>query len=665
MVSIIVELNRPVIYRNRKMVNGWAIRQAIKRKLQPVARVVKQQAAAVKIKAKKGRKRARDIRKRGVTAARNAILPVLPGVSKLIVLKSPVPHLLSSNDPPQEEDVVVARTAIEEVEREEERMRSKLLIRSLGRDIGYWSTVTKHKIQQTSEFIHRHRGVISPLRTLPPEILQEIFLSAVHMKQHSQWSTVAEVPWILGQVCRSWRMNALALSALWSRLPTMDLAASDHPARTKLQLEYLGELLRRSGSAPLEVHLFSLGFKGFTHPVIDLLIRHCERWQFVTVKIDISMLYRFRDIKGRLPNLQSLSLYLSGYGTDVPAIDIFDCAPRLRQVDVGGPFLADLSLPFSQLSFYKDRMRMRNSITRVVTSANFLESLTILELCETSGTPPIPIVTLPYLRKLQVKFCCTRPDFLINLRIPIIEEIQMVSYHDRGSLLSTLTEILTNSSGSSPLKVLRFRTHAVQMGQLPDLLRLTPHLIHLNMPLPHESDIEALVTQPIVPCLESCEFFVDDVAFMSHDRGRAAALNNLASSRCEMHRPGPFPDPARLRSLELHFDRSRWIPKQKTTLEGWEPAPASLGASEYLRGLRLALHEEVPELELCPLRRRKKFDKRRVGKVKEILNLVEGFDWVEVGEIYVRVVLSLLACLKGLTARQPDFGDSPFAQKFE
>jgi len=619
----------------------WGVRQSVKRTMEPIGRVFGQQVSLVKIKAKKAKRKGKDVRKRGANVARNAILPILPGVSSLMVLESPVPHLLMCNDPPREEEVALARTVIRRVEKEEEKMKSKLFARSLGRDVGYWSTVTRHKIEQTTEFIQQHRGVVSSLRILPPEILQEIFLFFAGTRTEAQGTTVTDVPWVLGQVCQTWRKNALELSSLWAQIPTLDLSISDMSIRTKLQLEYLEELLHRSKSVPLDMYIFSLGFKGVSHPVVDLAIQHCERWEVVTIKIDISLLNRFREIKGRLPKLKNLSLYLSGYGNDLPTIDMFEGAPELRQVDVGGPFLADLSLPFSQLAHYKDKMRMRNSITRVVTSANSLEALTILELCETSSTPPIPAVTLPYLRKLQVKFCCTRPDFLNNLCIPSIEEIQMVSYHDRGGLLSSLINIVSNSPDPCPLKILRFRTHAVQEGQLPNLLRITPQLYGLNMPLPFESDLDALAEQPITQNLETCEFFISDVAYLSHDGRRASALNRFAWSRCETLGPDERAGGSgsgRLKNLELHFDRSRWIPKQKAILEGWEDnfyGGDMIPRSEYLRSLKHDLHEELPELEWCPHRRSVNYGKKRAGKVREVLNSIEHFNCLGAGEIFV------------------------------
>jgi len=629
---------------------GWNDRQTMKVKVRHLRCMLRRQVVSVRIKANKGGRRVREIKETGINAAKDAILPRLPGVSKL-ALESPVPYLLRSNDPPGEDDIARARDVVASVEREEERMKKKLFLRSRGRGFGYWTTVTKHKLQQTSDFIQQHRGVISPLRALPHEILQEIFFRVVEPKPQGHWMNVGEIPWKVGQVCRSWRKSALAVSALWSRLPTVDLHDSDHLSQMKLQVEYLKELLHRSRSAPLEIYFFCLGFKGVTHPVIDLLIDHSERWKIATVKIDVSMLPCLSKIRGRLPHLETLSLYLSGYGPVIDTVDIFDDAPQLRQVDIGGPFLADIALPFQQLAHYKDRMRMRNSITRVVTAANSLEALTILELCETSGTPHIPLATLPSLHTLQVKFCCTRPDFLNNLILPAIEEIQMVSYNDRGGLLTTLANIVSKSPSPCPLKTLRFRSHTVEVGQLPAFLQLTPNLTHLNMPLPFGSDIEALVSQSIVPLLETCEFFIQDLSYTSHDFERAEALNKLAASRCErvvetkfsVNRQGVAPTPRRLKDLQLHFDRSRWVPKQKILLEGWETrleGCASTPLPEYLRALRLALLEEIPLLANVPFIRLKKFTKKREKSVYDILNLVEAFDPIDAAEVYVSFVLS-------------------------
>lgn len=70
---------------------------------------------------------------------------------------------------------------------------------------------------------------------------------------------------------------------------------------------------------------------------------------------------------------------------------------------------------------------------------------------------------------------------------------------------------------------------------------------------------------------------------------------------------------------------------QKATLEGWTAS----GGSHYLRGLRLLLHEELPELDTCRTRRVRKFDRRWVDKVKGILDGVESLETFVPEDIFV------------------------------
>ncbi|KAJ6479284.1 hypothetical protein C8R47DRAFT_613319 [Mycena vitilis] len=79
--------------------------------------------------------------------------------------------------------------------------------------------------------MHLFKGVVSPIRRLPPEILGEIFLYSIPLLQkdhklreksvheHPDWSNDlerAKTPWHLGQICRYWRTVALSLRSLWS-----------------------------------------------------------------------------------------------------------------------------------------------------------------------------------------------------------------------------------------------------------------------------------------------------------------------------------------------------------------------------------------------------------------------------------------------------------------
>jgi hypothetical protein len=63
--------------------------------------------------------------------------------------------------------------------------------------------------------IQVHRNVFSPLRSLPPEILAEIFQNYV---QDSVDDDIQHSPFVISWVCRRWRDVALATSSIWTHL---------------------------------------------------------------------------------------------------------------------------------------------------------------------------------------------------------------------------------------------------------------------------------------------------------------------------------------------------------------------------------------------------------------------------------------------------------------
>jgi hypothetical protein len=67
------------------------------------------------------------------------------------------------------------------------------------------------------EFICVHRSLLVRIRNLPPELLQEIFL--VYSETSTGYHRWIRPPFVLGQICRSWRQTAISLPALWDKLP--------------------------------------------------------------------------------------------------------------------------------------------------------------------------------------------------------------------------------------------------------------------------------------------------------------------------------------------------------------------------------------------------------------------------------------------------------------
>ncbi|KAF8965951.1 hypothetical protein BDZ97DRAFT_741370 [Flammula alnicola] len=195
----------------------------------------------------------------------------------------PTPYLLCSNIPPSESEATLIYAVIAEAKAEEQRL-SNLLPDRPDSGSASWKMAAKHKIAQAAKFIHAHEAIISPIRRMPPEILQEIFSFILehstleHSIRNPYRRVTRDLPWTLSQVCQSWRATALSLPFLWNHLPTLE-ATRLTKAKTKLQLDVLNELLRRSANTLLSVHIFApcIDLRS-PHPAVGLLVQHSERW---------------------------------------------------------------------------------------------------------------------------------------------------------------------------------------------------------------------------------------------------------------------------------------------------------------------------------------------------------------------------------------------------
>jgi len=598
-----------------------------------VRRSISERKHRLQKKILKLKRKARASKRKAARTAKDIIIPSLPLVSKLELPETPVPHLLRSNIPPTEREEALVRAAIVDAEVESARLGQKLLDRlaagttSRGRE-----TVIRHKIGRAMRFIQEHHSVLSPLRRLPVEILQAIFMEVdPTMRVHARWRQTSHLPWALAQVCRIWRQSALSLSMLWKYFPLVQLKKSS--SHTRLQLACLSELIRRSGEAPLDIYIIAPNYDRSTHPVVDLLTQHSERWHTVSIESTSTTILGFAAVKGRLPSLKVLTLH-TRHNTEMPPIEMFEIAPQLQAVYVSGSIPGDLKLPFSQLRHYKERFIWPQRIQAVVASP-MLRTLSILELTDDIV---FPIVTMPCLLKLHVKFQYrAEMDCFANLTIPAIEEIKAVSY--RGNLIPSLTSLVSRCEPYCPLKTLSIRTDIGDHGALTPLLELTPCLVSLDTSMPtSHPDIRNLAgierRKPLAPLLETCKFFCETI--VTGEMG--LDLIHLALARCEasedhadatlLHSGGV----CRMKTLCLYFDGSPWTYAQQAELDDWPSAVNEVSAE--LRELKEMLHVELPELGFR--RRSRRFDRKWDERVDKILDKIENLNLRDPLEIYVR-----------------------------
>ncbi|KAK7038212.1 hypothetical protein R3P38DRAFT_2905020, partial [Favolaschia claudopus] len=164
--------------------------------------------------------------------------------------------------------------------------------------------VLKAEQEYLTREIDTCRGIVSPVRSLPREIIAEIFLyfAPVLTTGHSFITKPKDdavrvprvaIPWQLGQVCREWRTVAVSLHSLWSAcdFPSphshetrqQTWGASSNPddilkqtACIERSLASVETRLYRSGPNPISAQVVDHN-PAHTMPFVNTLSRHSRR----------------------------------------------------------------------------------------------------------------------------------------------------------------------------------------------------------------------------------------------------------------------------------------------------------------------------------------------------------------------------------------------------
>lgn len=167
---------------------------------------------------------------------------------------SPFQHLLSTNYVPKPEEALKIRelcaSPLNELARlEAEISRTQALLYDLQKSY-----------RQLKTSVDAHLALLSPMRNLPPEVLQLIFIMTLPSNRNAVMHS-SEAPVLLGRVCSGWRRIALATPELWCSVhvvcPPMDYAESAFaPTRVQRQASIMVSWLARSGACPLSISIW-------------------------------------------------------------------------------------------------------------------------------------------------------------------------------------------------------------------------------------------------------------------------------------------------------------------------------------------------------------------------------------------------------------------------
>ena len=336
-------------------------------------------------------------------------------------------------------------------------------------------------------FISKHRALISQIRKLPIDILQEIFIACLptaHNAVMSRW----EPPILLTQICSSWRNVAHTTPQLWksihiavpcNRSGRFSGEYSNFPSTQEEHIdqrsEAVQEWLSRSGAHPLEIsvgHWGTSALDGFYDKIIDSLILYSERWKDVRVSAPFQALVPVAVLPpSKVPLLESLSL-------NCPPVHPFTQhdpqsvwmtsgvlkAPKLRELWLRGLWLAQLNEDVTRLPINWSQLTnisLEGSAWGASSgSLSISRAYNLLSLCPNLITcrleivtafnelplePDAPLISLPFLTKLSIREeSANLSELFTLLHFPSLDYIEFhttiqPSQQSTTSLLSLLT----------------------------------------------------------------------------------------------------------------------------------------------------------------------------------------------------------------------------------
>nr|GAT59492.1 predicted protein [Mycena chlorophos] len=165
--------------------------------------------------------------------------------------------------------------------------------------------------------IQAHEALKSPIRCLPDDLLQEIFLHCLSAERNPAMSAV-EAPVLLGRICGAWRLLVFSTPALWSRIHIVEPlsgatslipAAEVRKTKAAKRVAAAKAWLERSGNYPLSIsfHQKNTPFDGLptnatAHvayhrtELLRIMVKHSLRWAKVEFSFPLQDREMFEDL---------------------------------------------------------------------------------------------------------------------------------------------------------------------------------------------------------------------------------------------------------------------------------------------------------------------------------------------------------------------------------
>ena len=298
---------------------------------------------------------------------------------------SAIPDLLKTNDPPCSTRRTEIESALDEqnarlVEIEATMTRLQKTLANLFTE--------RRQVQQR---IVDYKMILHPIRRIPRDVLDEIFIWLVNEDavvnengEDEECSYDLREPiWSLPHVSRQWRDSALSFPRLWSTV-RVDLSSPKSSKKLPHAAFILGVQLQRSNHYPLSVAIYSDDNEfSSTDPILQALLPTSDRWENLYLDVPVESFDAFRLLPTSFPLLSCLQLWVDEF--DETAVSspstMFQFCPNLRELHGSPKSFSMMKLPFSQIRELDSRLSDADS------SACFDALTRLTNLCTFSLSP--------------------------------------------------------------------------------------------------------------------------------------------------------------------------------------------------------------------------------------------------------------------------------------
>ncbi|KAJ6465210.1 hypothetical protein C8R47DRAFT_1155352 [Mycena vitilis] len=298
-------------------------------------------------------------------------------------------------------------------------------------------------------------STLAPIRRLPPELLNNIFLlCSTPPRDLTSPGYAAEIHRLtrhdlmqLAHVCAHWRALVLGTPAFW-RIIDVDLMFWSHK-----MLPLVQTALTRSASTPLLLRLGAPEGVDIDRSLLEMVAQHSNRWQAVGICMDFPFYTSLSSIRGNLPLLESAHIAGVVDPDDVlhttemakAAVKLFSVAPQLTEVTYTGPPQALEFLPWIQMKRFEYLDLLLTELSEALSALQYFPPGIQFELrrllCQPDpGDEFIPPPTVSDLTDFIVEFafpCHDAIAYILNrLTLPCLSYLEFLSLNYKDAPLT-------------------------------------------------------------------------------------------------------------------------------------------------------------------------------------------------------------------------------------